>query len=81
MSADENTTSTTTTEPPQSRRFSPALLVAGLIALTVALWGAAGGPNLISAETLLAVVVIGAIAVAGLMLIIKPTKGTHTDSP
>ncbi|ADG77546.1 putative protein OS=Tsukamurella paurometabola (strain ATCC 8368 / DSM / CCUG 35730 /CIP 100753 / JCM 10117 / KCTC 9821 / NBRC 16120 / NCIMB 702349/ NCTC 13040) OX=521096 GN=Tpau_0912 PE=4 SV=1 [Tsukamurella paurometabola] len=79
MSADENPG--TATEKGAPRRFSPALLVAGLIALTIAVWGAAGGPSLISAGTLLAVVVIGAVAIAGLMLIIKPGKNSPTDQP
>lgn len=79
MSA-ENTGTATDDTTARPRRFSPALLVAGLVALTVALWGATGGPNLISAGTLLAIVAIGAVAIAGLMLIVRPGTGA-SDAP
>ncbi|WP_019202436.1 hypothetical protein [Tsukamurella sp. 1534] len=53
-------------------RFSPGLMVAGVAALAIALWAIAGGPRLLDSGTLLGVLAIGAVAVAGVMLIVRP---------
>lgn len=66
--------------PEPTRRFSPALLVAGLAAIAVAVWGVVGGPDLISARTLVGVLAIGAVVVAGLVLI-SPRKARDSQSP
>lgn len=58
--------------PQSTSRFSPVLLIAGLAAIALAVWGAAGGPRLVSAGTLVAVLAIGAVAIAGVALIIRP---------
>ncbi|BDH58883.1 hypothetical protein [Tsukamurella sp. PLM1] len=63
-----------TTPNAREHRFSPALLVAGLAAIAVAVWGIVGGPDLISARTLVGVLAIGAVVVAGLVLIARPSR-------
>lgn len=67
-------------QPKPNKGFSPALLIAGLAALAVAFWGAVGGPNLISAGTLLAIVGIVAVAVAGIVLI-RPRTARDSRKP
>lgn len=59
---------------------SPALLVAGIAALAIAAWGIVGGPRLVDAGTLLGVLAIGAVVVAGVMLI-RPRKGCGASQP
>lgn len=64
-------------KPGHDSRFSPALLIAGVVALAIAFWGVVGGPSLVSAGTLAGILAIGAVAVAGVVLIARPggTKG------
>lgn len=63
-----------------AKGFSLALLIAGLAALAIAVWGAVGGPNLISAGTLVGILAIGAVAAAGVLLI-KPRTGRDSTPP
>ena len=64
----------------QRRGISPALLIAGIAALVIAVWGAVGGPNLISAGTLVGGLAIAAVAVAGVLLI-RPRTGSDSPKP
>ncbi|MET9328165.1 hypothetical protein [Tsukamurella sp. NPDC003166] len=75
MSADR--TSTENGAAPR-HGFSPALLIAGIAAVVIAVWGAVGGPNLISAGTLVGGLAIAAVAAAGVLLI-RPR--TRPDAP
>lgn len=52
--------------------LSPALLVAGLASLAVAVWAVLGGPHLIAAGTLVGALAIAAVVVAGVVLIVRP---------
>lgn len=54
--------------------LSPALLVAGLASLAVAVWAVIGGPRLIAAGTLVGVIAIAAVVVAGVVLIVRPGR-------
>ncbi len=62
------------------RGTSPALLIAGLAALAVAAWAIIGGPGVIDAGTLLAVLAIGAVVVAGIALI-RPRRSADSAPP
>ena len=64
----------------RERGTSPALLVAGIAALAIAAWGIVGGPRLVDAGTLLGVLAIGAVVVAGVTLI-RPRRGSDSAPP
>ncbi|WP_193559692.1 hypothetical protein [Tsukamurella asaccharolytica] len=68
------------TESVRTRGVSPALLVAGIAALAIAAWGIVGGPRLIDAGTLLGILAIGAVVVAGVTLI-RPRRGSDSAPP
>ncbi|GAA1090069.1 hypothetical protein [Tsukamurella spumae] len=77
MSADRTATETGAA---LRRGFSPALLIAGIAAIVIAVWGAVGGPSLISAGTLVGGLAIAAVAVAGVLLI-RPRTGSDSPKP
>ncbi|GAB3129197.1 hypothetical protein GCM10027289_10780 [Tsukamurella serpentis] len=64
----------------RTRTVSFPLLTAGIACLAVAAWAVLGGPTLIDAQTVAAVLGIFAVAVAGVMLI-KPRTSRDAHRP
>ncbi|MDF0532175.1 hypothetical protein P0W64_14495 [Tsukamurella sp. 8F] len=58
----------------ESKGFAPGLLIVGVLALLVAAWALVGGPQFVGGAKLLGGLAITAVAIAGVALIVRPTK-------
>ncbi|GAA4405599.1 hypothetical protein [Tsukamurella soli] len=54
------------------RGFAHVLFIAGIAALLVATWSLAGGTALVGGAKLLGGIVIAVVALAGILLIVRP---------